>query len=350
MEGSIQGGRVFTRCVFCRKPFPGNETLQWLSGGRRLAYDPARGRLWVICSHCDRWNLHALEDRLEALHEVERGVRDRGRFLAGTANVSLFELGDLVVVRVGRAGLAEQAWWRYGRELYRRRRSFQSPASRLTAYAYGAFAFMGEVFGLGDEDLSITWDDTPVADILRWRRFGWAAWYGRVDCPFCGSILRALRYDLSWWVQPTWREGGEVAVGVPCPRCDPWNPEKVYLLRGAEAENTLRRVLAYQHISGASKKTVRDAARVIEDQGSAGAYARAVGREGTSLWRLGSVRSIALEIALNESVEERLLKLEVRALEAIWRREEEMARIMDEELTPRRTLERHLRRLPVDLL
>lgn len=341
---------MLTRCVFCRTRFSGNETLQRLSTGRRLAYDPVRGRLWVVCGHCSRWNLHAVEDRLEVLHELERGVRDRGRVLAGTANVSLFELEDLAVVRVGRAGLAEQAWWRYGRELHRRRRSFESPASRLTAYAYGALAYVGEVLGLGDEDLSITWDDTPVADILRWRRFGWAAWYGRVDCPFCGSTLRALRYDLSWWVQPIWREGGEVAVGVPCPRCDPWNPEKVYLLQGAEAENTLRRVLAYQHISGASERMLREAARVIEERGSADAYARSVGRGSASLWSLGSTRSIALEIALNESVEERLLGLEVKALEAIWRREEEMARIIDEELTPRRILERHLRRLPVDLL
>lgn len=341
---------MLTRCVFCRKPFPANETLVRLSGGRRLAYDPGRGRLWVVCGHCHRWNLHAVEDRLEALHELERGVRDRGHYLAGTANVSLFDLGDLSVVRVGRAGLAEQAWWRYGRELHRRRRQFHSPASRLTAYAYGALAYVGEALGLGDEDLSITWDDTPVADILRWRRFGWAAWYGRADCPFCGSTLRALRYDLSWWVQPMWKEGGELAVGVPCPRCDPWTPEKVYLLQGTEAENALRRVLAYQHISGASEKTLRDAARAIEEQGDAEAYARAVGGGGTSLWSLGSVRSIALEIALNETVEERLLGLEVRALEAIWRREEEMARIIDEELTPRRILERHLRRLPVDLL
>ena len=341
---------MLTRCVFCRKPFPENGTLRRLSGGRRLAYDPGRGRLWVICGHCHRWNLHAVEDRLEALHELERGIRDRGRYLAGTSNVSLFELGDVTVVRVGRAGLAEQAWWRYGRELHRRRRAFRSPASRFTAYAYGALAYVGEALGLGDEDLSITWDDTPVADILRWRRFGWAAWYGRAACPFCGSTLRALRYDLSWWVRPVWREGGEVALGIPCPRCDPWTPEKVYLLRGSEAQNTLRRVLAYQHISGASEKTLREAAGIIEETGSAEAYTRIVGTGDTSLWSLGATRSIALEIVLNESVEERLLELEVKALEAIWRREEEMARIIDEEFTPRRILKRHLRRLPVDLL
>jgi hypothetical protein len=39
----------------------------------------------------------------------------------------------------------------------------------------------------------------------------------------------------------------------------------------------------------------------------------------------------------------------MRALEFIWRREEEIARIIDQELTPRRLLEAHLRRLPVKL-
>jgi hypothetical protein len=45
----------------------------------------------------------------------------------------------------------------------------------------------------------------------------------------------------------------------------------------------------------------------------------------------------------------RLLDLEVRAIEFIWKREEEIARIIDQELTPRRLLEAHIRRLPIRL-
>ena len=52
---------------------------------------------------------------------------------------------------------------------------------------------------------------------------------------------------------------------------------------------------------------------------------------------------------LNETVETRIMDQEVRALDFLWRQEEELARIIDEELTPRRLLEAHLRRLPVRL-
>ena len=59
--------------------------------------------------------------------------------------------------------------------------------------------------------------------------------------------------------------------------------------------------------------------------------------------------TIGLEIALNESVEKRLLDLEASALEFLWKREDELARIIDQELTPRRLLEAHLRHLPIKL-
>jgi hypothetical protein len=44
-----------------------------------------------------------------------------------------------------------------------------------------------------------------------------------------------------------------------------------------------------------------------------------------------------------------MLDLEIRALEFMWRQEEEIARIIDQELTPRRLLEAHLRHLPIRL-
>ena len=62
-----------------------------------------------------------------------------------------------------------------------------------------------------------------------------------------------------------------------------------------------------------------------------------------------STGTIGLEIALNESVEKRMLDLEVRALEFLWKQEEELARIIDQELTPRRLLQAHLRHLPIKL-
>ena len=340
---------MFTRCLFCHGQFEENGQLAHLPRGRRIAFDPVEGRLWAICGRCHRWNLAPIEEREAALYELERLAHDHARPLGHTANVSLLQAGPMTLVRVGQAGLVEQAWWRYGRELRRRKASFESRRSRVTAYTFGALQWLGEVVGYSDGDVAIDWSDTPVADVLRWRRFGWAAWHGRETCPYCKSTLRALRYDLGWWVYPLRGEDGRLGVGIPCQRCDPWTPEKVYELRGDVAENTLRRLLAYQNISGASERRITDAARAIEHAGSAGAFAEDVTGRRESLWKMGQTGTIGLEIALNETVERRLLDLEIRAIEFMWKQEEEIARIIDRELTPRRLLEAHIRRMPVRL-
>ena len=340
---------MFSRCLFCQKSFPANGRFQHFQVGKRIAFDPEKGRLWAVCDRCHRWTLWPLEDRHEALYELERCARDRARPIAHTENIALLQIDDVFLVRVGRAGLAEQAWWRYGKELQSRKRSFDSTTSRLTAYTFGAMHLVGEVMGLADRDVDITWDDTPIADILRWRRFGWAAWHGRAKCEYCGSNLRALRYDMSWWVYPLLGERGRIEVGVPCQRCDPWTPDNVYVIGGPQAETVLRRCLAYQNITGAGERMIKDAARVIEEVGSAGEFAMQAANRRESLWKQGSMSTIALEISLSENVEQRMMDMEVNALEFLWRQEEELAGIIDSELTPRHQLATHLRRLPIRL-
>ncbi len=337
---------MFDRCLFCHKTLPRNGVLPTVPAGRRVAYDPGRGRLWVICERCRRWNLYPLEERLEALWALERLARDRGRILARTDNVALLEADRLTLIRVGQAGLAEQAWWRYGRELQRRRTVYESRVSRFVSYAYGGVAYLGESLGVADVGLNLRWDDTPLADIMRWRRFGWAAWRGRVRCPYCESVLRTLLYDLSWWIYPLVGQGGELAVGIPCARCDPWTPEKLYRLEGTEAVSVLRRALAYQHVAGATEGAIRRAAGAIDAAGSAEEFTKQIGSVRASLWKLGGERSLALEIAVNERSERGMLELELRALRDLWRQEEELARIIDEELTPAHIGERYARRVP----
>ena len=108
---------MFTRCLVCARPFEVNEDLEYAPSGKRLAYDPARGRLWVICRTCRRWSLMPIEDRWEALEELEKVSVDRARLLSQTDNISLMRVGPLEIVRVGQAQLTEEAWWRYGKEL-----------------------------------------------------------------------------------------------------------------------------------------------------------------------------------------------------------------------------------------
>ena len=113
---------MFTRCLVCATPFEANEELQHASTGRRVAYDPARGRLWAICRTCRRWSLMPIEDRWEALEELEKVTVDRARLLSQTDNISLLRAGSMDIVRVGQAKLTEEAWWRYGRELASRKK------------------------------------------------------------------------------------------------------------------------------------------------------------------------------------------------------------------------------------
>ena len=63
---------MYTRCLCCRKPFSQNGQLAHLPYGHRIAYDPAKGRLWVVCESCYRWNLVPMEARDAALYELER--------------------------------------------------------------------------------------------------------------------------------------------------------------------------------------------------------------------------------------------------------------------------------------
>ena len=102
-------------------------------------------------------------------------------------------------------------------------------------------------------------------------------------------------------------------------------------------------------MTGASGRRVAAAVGAIEEAGSVEAFTSRAAEQRRCLWKHGSVGAIGLEIALGETAEARMLELGARAIEFVWRREEELARIIDEELTPRRLLEAHLRRLPVRL-
>ena len=164
---------MLKRCLFCHKRFPKTGQFARFRSGRRIAYAPVQGRLWSVCDRCHRWNLAPVEERGEILYRLEKLCRDKSHLVAHTANISLHEAENLLLVRVGRADLAEQAWWRYGREMARRRRRFDSTSSRLAAMTFGAMAYVGEAVGLAELDMDITWDDNPMADILRWRRFGY---------------------------------------------------------------------------------------------------------------------------------------------------------------------------------
>ena len=332
---------MFTRCLICHSPFEENETLEHLTRAERVAYDPARGRLWLICRACKRWSLVPMEARWEALEELEKLVRDQARLLSQTENIALLRAGKLEVVRVGRAHLAEEAWWRYGREL-RDRRATAKKLSIAGSVATGAvFAGSWATGGMSLIGMWVLLNHVPdsFTNAARWLRFGRNAWQGREACPRCSRVIRTVpfrdRGALS--VLPE-REDGSLALAYRCPSCGE-DAGGGLRLRGRPAERTLRRVLAYQHFSGASERRIRSATRLIEEAGSARDLTRIVVKDGKRLSDIQRTGAIALEIAASEAAEQRLLELELADLEAHWREEEDLAEIIDGELTPLPLLE-----------
>lgn len=332
---------MFRRCLVCHTPFPPNESLERFPLGLRVAFDPSRGRLWAICKKCRRWSLAPIEERWEALEELERVARDKARALSGTENISLLRWGRLEIVRVGRANLVEQAWWRYGTELVKRRKNYRA-LSAAGAVGAGAAIWGGLASGgLGFITAWILWDKVPgrVPDAARWVRFGSDAWRGRARCPRCGYVFRRVAYrGREHLILRSSQDAAFTSLVYRCPRCRDHREGGLHL-QGREAEHTLKRVLAYHHFEGASETVVSGAARLIQEAGSPAGLARILLKDGKRLGDLGRTGGIALEIASNDASEQRMLEMELAELEAHWRTEEELAAIIDGELTPLPLLE-----------
>ena len=320
---------MFTRCIFCHAQLSANESLEHFRHGRKVAFDPGRGRLWAICSGCGRWNLAPIEERWEALEELERLATDRARLLSKTDNIALLRAADLELVRVGDARLNEEAWWRYGRDLLqRRKRSYVIQGAEVVAMIAAAVATGGMATGFVGTSIFL-----PIA---RWSRFGRVAWRGRSTCERCGVALTELRFSEtgSLALAPS-GEDGETMVIAACPRCGREEDGAGHRLTGTQAEHLLRRALAYRHFVGASENRLRDATRAIEEAGSVQRLTRTLAERRVRLDGLEKherTHAIALEIAVNEETERKLLELELAELERRWKEEEEIAAIADREL------------------
>jgi hypothetical protein len=325
---------MFNRCIFCHTVFEAVGPIEHFPVGGRIAFDAGRGRLWAICGSCRRWNLAPIEERWEALEELERLVRDRGRLLSQTDNIALIRADGAELVKVGRAGLTEEAWWRYGTELAERRSRYK----RLKYIEVVAMVAAG-----------FYWGGEALNKLSRWYDFGTMAWRGEVACPKCGQPLTEIRFRDSRKLLVLPDEDAGVALEMGCPRCKFGERPGSFRLEGLAAQHTLRRVLAWRHYQGASENRIRDATAVIQAAGSAEHLSRSLADRALSIDKLDAKRnrtqSIALEIALNDEVERRLLEAELEELERRWQDEERLAAIVDGELTPLPTFERLRRAL-----
>jgi hypothetical protein len=144
-----------------------------------------------------------------------------------------------------------------------------------------------------------------------------------------GVDLRRLRSR-----DPADRLRGRALLDRKCSVCRTAEPGAGFSLSGAEGDHVLRRVLAYRNYAGATESQLESATGAIEHAGSAHRLTRDLAGGRGGLGELHVPQALALEIALNEETERRLLEMELAELEARWRVEEEIAAIADDELTP----------------
>ena len=305
---------MFKRCLVCHSPFPENEALEHFPNGQRVAFDPARGRLWAVCTVCRRWSLAPMEERWEALEELEKLVRDKARLMSQTDNIALFKAGPLDIVRVGHGQP-------HGRGLVAIREGTAGASTEVQQDLACGFRCGGRRDGgrLGHRrhepswECGFLWGNAPevFTDAARWMRFGSTVWRGDAQCPRCGHAFRTLRFAErgGLYLLPG-DSGGPAALSFRCPKCGNFREGGLHL-SGGESTNALRRILAYDHFDGASERRVMSATRLIQEAGSAQDLTRIVVKDGRRLGDLQRTGAIALEIAANETFEQRLLELEL---------------------------------------
>src|SRR6266446_2915984 len=323
---------MFSSCAFCNAAFDGHCCPSGLGGGRRIAFDEWKGRLWVVCPRCSRWNLTPFDDRLERIEAVARAA-SLGRVAASTAQVSLIRWQRYDFVRVGKPLRVELATWRYGERLRMRQRERMKVVLPLTvaAVGLGIAANVAAGGGLG----VFVWNLHSVVEQVYIRMVGRrkVALVEPPICAHCGTLMQ-LRAKHVQHARVVPDAHAEVAVLLSCPSCRREGAQ----LTGADAVQVLRQGLTYLNVTRSGRRRAEDAARVVDQVGGADRLLHDVARRELTLRSLRPERRLALEMAVDE-------RAEVEDLERHWKEAEEIAEIADGMLSTTTDLEEELRRL-----
>jgi hypothetical protein len=334
---------VLAACFFCDTPTGRNDEIERCPTGQRLAFDAARGRFWVVCSSCGRWNLTPLDGRWEAIEDCERRFRDSPVRVC-SEEIGLAQLrSGLELIRIGRPVRPEFAAWRYGSTFVRRHRhaaprrlmrTLAVPAvvcaGPLLAAALGplgAVAYLGAAAAgahrlLRRPALSIPLEDGSAlelaaeqvrgAELIRAEneRDQWAVWVGCLtEHRPAGCAIEAT--------------GGESRA----------------LLTGANGRAAATLILPWLNPLGGDATTVRGALEWLQAVGGPERALHRFARSSMvrapldnidrSLATLYPEARLALEMALHEDEELRALRGELTVLRWAWAREEPVAAIAD---------------------
>lgn len=342
---------MYRTCLHCHAALGANETLEAFPVGRRVAFDAKRGRLWVVCRKCERWNLSPFEARWEALDQAERAFRAT-RVRVSTDNIGLARMPDGTdLVRIGAPMRPEFAAWRYGDQFGRRR--------VRAALIGGAVVIGGGCLVAGAAAAGTALVALPLMHLLT---------FGTVLSSGAGIRGKPLLHP----------NGGQFTpIGLPrlvgSDRAAGWAMEIAYtnrfdvvggkvvvtesyqkrfgrysnveigsvVLHGSDALPLLRRVLPKVNRAGAGRATIADGVRLIEEAGGpecfgrwAASQRRAWGAKQTmgdtgDLQFIPPPARLAFEMALHEDSERAALEGELAELTRAWEDAEQIAGIAD---------------------
>jgi hypothetical protein len=357
---------MYSTCMHCQRDLGRNALIETLPIGRRIAFDEATGRLWVVCPACARWNLVPFDSRWEAIEAGEKLYRASSQRMS-TGEIGLAKTREgTELVRVGKPLRPEMAAWRYGAQLVQRRWKYATTVLPLSA----AFAFITQPqlimealnirvplqlmglpvamvlvqqvlakrfaartrahLDLRDTSTAVS-ELTPQTVRLQPAEDGMMhVWLPVVRQPIEQvSLLRQLSGPFAH-VASYFRSGGIVTGSIEIDA-----PTHYTRLEDDQAIRALRVLLPILNQSGATRRNVSRATTLLTDGvpsvhgivGSDPAYMSDNGHIDMKL--LPKSRRLALEMLVHEDSERRWLASDLLDLEAEWRRADEIAAIAD---------------------
>ncbi len=337
---------MYSTCMFCNDPLGRNQIIEHFPVGRRLAFDSDKGRLWVVCRKCERWNLSPIEERWEAIEECERlyhGLRTR----VSTENVGLGRHAEgTELVRIGVPLRPEFAAWRYGDQFGRRRKK-----AILMGVGVGAVVGTVAIAGVATGVLSGALVGQSGNFVNMFRNTRTLVRLKEEN----GKVLKLKAPDLEQARILSAGDSSDWLIELKRGRLERrWE--------GNAAVEVATRILPGINRGGARRSTVQEAVKEIEAAGHPLEFLRlaSLNRTGErgNLWtrpvgdgswkpmkekhlglvhRLPRPTRLALEMALHEEQERRALQGELMGLESAWKQAEEIAAISDSLLLPEGT-------------
>ena len=335
---------MYSHCLFCGTAFGSNQELEHLPVGRRVAFDQAKGRLWVVCRSCARWNLTPLEDRWETIEACEKRFRNT-QVRVSTDNIGLARMPEgLELVRIGKPLRPEFAAWRYGQQFIRRHSRSLLRRMATTIGTPGLVA-LGPALALAAGPIPplILSAGALGAIYHLMRRPDLRVPTGR-PAPLefsAAQIHNALLIrddtDREGWglmIQPLKRLGRHDWLRFQRDADPDW-----MVLHGQEARTVATMMLPKVNPLGGDEATVSEAVRWLEAAGGAEGAFVTFSRSHLVRMPLDNTESrivtlhaevrLALEMALHEDEERKALAGELSVLKWVWHQEEMLAGLAD---------------------